>query len=240
MRLWLATLWALSTPVTAQTRATVWDGIFTAEQVARGKALFAGACAECHGADLSAPNRPPLKGEMFLNHWMEDSLDALFTRVKSMPNRANLDDNALADVLAFVLDANGFPAGTRELKAAATPSIQVQGKNGPAPVPNFALVDVVACFRRGPNSTWMLTNGSEPARTRNPVRPTGLETAAARAKPLGNQTFQLLDVEYFSTAFHPEAHAEHKVNVKGFLIRTGTELRINVTWVEMLAAACGP
>jgi Ser-tRNA(Ala) deacylase AlaX len=71
------------------------------------------------------------------------------------------------------------------------------------------------------------------------VQPTGLEIAAARAKPLGNHTFQLLDVEYFSTAFHPEAHAGHKVNAKGFLIRTDTEVRINVTWVEMLAADCG-
>jgi len=225
-------------PITAQTRATVWDGVFTAEQVTRGRTLFAVACAECHGADLSAPNRPPLKGELFLNHWMEGGLDALFTRIKSMPNRGNLDDNAHADVLAFLLDANGFPAGTRELKAAATPGIQVQGKNGPAPVPSFALVDVVACFARGPQDTWMLTNGSEPIRTRNPAQPTGLEIAAARAKPLGNQMFRLLDVEYFSAAFHPESHAGHKVNVKGFLIRTGTEVRINVTWVEMLAAEC--
>lgn len=225
--------------MTAQSRATVWDGVFTAEQAARGRALFAAGCVECHGADLSAPNSPPLKGEVFLNHWLEGDLDALFTRIKSMPNRANLDDNAHADILAFLLDANGFPAGTQELKAAATPGIQVQGKNGPAAVPNFALVDVVACFRRAPNNTWMLTNGSEPARTRNPVQPAGLEIAAARAKPLGNQTFQLLDVEYFSAAFHPEAHADHKVNVKGFLIRTGAEIRINVTWVERLAADCG-
>lgn len=225
--------------MTAQTRATVWDGVFTAEQVVRGRTIFAAACAECHGADLSAPTRPPLKGEVFLNHWMEGGLDALFTRVKSMPNRANLDDHAHADVLAFLLDANGFPAGSQELKAAATPGIQVEGKNGPAPVPNFALVDVVACFAHGPQDTWMLTHGSEPARTRNPVQPTGLEIAAARAKSLGNQTFRLLDVEYFSTAFQPESHAGHKVNVKGFLIRTETEVRINVTWIEMLGADCG-
>jgi len=232
----------------AQTRVSVWDGVFTAEQVTRGRAFFAAGCAECHGADLSAPNRPPLKGEVFLKHWMEDSLDALFSRIKSMPNRTNLDDDAHADVLAFLLDANCFPAGDHELKAAATPGIQVQGKNGPAPVPNFALVGVVACFARGPQDTpqdkpqnkWILTNGSEPARTRNPWQPTSLEIAAARAKPLGNQTFGLLDVEYFSTAFHPEAHAGHKVNAKGFLIRTGTEVRINVTWVEMLSADCRP
>ena len=62
---------------------------------------------------------------------------------------------------------------------------------------------------------------------------------AERTIPLGSQTFQLLDVEYFSNAFHPDTHAGHKVNAKGFLIRTGTEAKINVTWVEMLAADCG-
>jgi len=189
-------------PAAAQTRKTVWDGVFTAEQAARGKTMFASACAACHGPDLNGVNGPALKGEAFVNHWMEGSLDAWFARVKSMPpNRANL--------------------------------------GGPAPVPSFALVDVVGCLARGPNDTWMLTNGSEPARTRSPMQPTESEIAAARAKPLGSQKFQLLDVEYFSNAFHPEAHAGHQVDAKGFLIRSGTDVRINVTWVEMLAADCG-
>src|SRR4029077_2297897 len=80
-------------PAVAQTPRSVWDGVFTAEQAARGKANFAANCAVCHGADLAALNRPPLKGELFLNHWMEGSLDALFTHVKAMPpGRANLAD----------------------------------------------------------------------------------------------------------------------------------------------------
>jgi hypothetical protein len=97
---------------------------------------------------------------------------------------------------------------------------------------------VVGCFARGEHDTWMLTNGTEPARTRSPQQPTDSDIAAARAKPLGSQTFQLLDVEYFSNAFHPEAHAGHKVDAKGFLIRAGASVKINVTWVEMLAADC--
>jgi len=240
---WVAAVFlaALSAgPIAAQTRKTVWDGVFTAEQAARGKTTFATACTACHGTDLSGGNGPALKGEVFVNHWMEGSLDALFTHVKSMPpNRANLASIAYIDLLAFLLDANAFPAGAQELNTAATPDIQIQGKNGPAPVPNFALVDVVGCFARGTDDTWMLTNGSEPLRTRSPMQPTESEIAAARAKPLGSQKFQLLDAEYFSNAFHPEAHAGHKVNAKGFLMRSGTNAKINVTWVEMLAADCG-
>ena len=232
-------LWSAG-PVAAQTRRTVWDGVFTAEQAGRGKTLFATTCAACHGADLSGANGPVLKGDVFLSHWMEGGLDALFAKVKSMPpNRANLGSSAYVDLVGFLLDANAFPSGANELSAEATTNIQVQGKNGPAPVPNFALVDVVGCFARGPQDTWMLTNGSEPVRTRSPMQPSESEIAAAKAKPLGSQTIQLLDVEYFSNTFHPEAHAGNKVNAKGFLIRSGTEVKINVTWTEMLAADCG-
>jgi mono/diheme cytochrome c family protein len=223
----------------AQTRKTVWDGVFSSEQAASGKTIFATTCAACHAADLSGANGPALKGETFVNHWMEGSLDALFARVKSMPpNRANLGDSAYIQIVAFLLDANAFPAGSQELNAEAIPGIQIQGKNGPAPVPNFALVDVVGCFERGPNDTWTLSKGSEPVRTRSPMQPTGSEIAAARAKPLGSQTIQLLDVEYFSNGFHPDAQVGHKVDAKGFLMRAGTETKINVTWVEMLAADC--
>ncbi|MEO8051677.1 MAG: c-type cytochrome [Acidobacteriota bacterium] len=248
MRRSLAVIWGVAVflgvlnagPDVAQTRRTVWDGVFTAEQAARGNMIYATTCAACHGADLSGVNRPALKGEVFLSHWMEGSLDALFTRVKSMPpNRTNLGDTAYIDLLAFLLEENAFPAGAQELNAEAAPNIQVQGKNGPAAVPNFALVDVVGCFARGPNDTWTLTNGSEPVRTRSPMQPTESEIAAVRAKPLGSLTFQLLDAEYFSSAFHPEAHAGHKVNAKGFLMRSGSDVKVNVTWIEMLAADCG-
>jgi len=241
--LWLAAVFlgVLSAGrVGAQTRRTVWDGVFTAEQAARGRMIFATTCAACHQEDLSGGRSlPPLQGKIFLNHWNEGSLDALFSRVKSMPpGKATLGDAAYVDLLSFLLDANAFPAGTQELKAESIPHIQVQGKDGPAPVPNGALVDVVGCFVRGPKDTWILTNGTEPARTRNPMRPTESEIAAATAKALGNQTSQLLDVHFFSSAFHPEAHAGHKVNAKGFLVRTETDVRISVMWIEVLAADC--
>jgi len=225
-------------PMAAQNRRTTSDGVFTSAQAARGKTHYAAACAECHGANLISPTRPPLNGEPFLNHWAEGGLDALFGRVKSMPARANLSERAYLEVLAFLLDANGFPAGSQELDGTAIPNIWIQGKNGPGPVPNFALVDVVACFTRGPHDGWILTNGSEPIRTRSPLRPSPPEIAAAKARPLGPHTFQILDVDYFSGAFRPQAHAGKKVNAKGFLIRTESDERINVAWIEPVAEDC--
>lgn len=200
---------------------------------------FWAACAACHAADLNGGNGPALKGETFVNHWMEGSLDRLFDRVRSMPpGGANLGSAESVDVLAYLLYVNDFPAGARELKAEAVRDIQIQGKNGPAPVPNFALVEVVGCLAPGSNGAWMLLNGSEPVRTRSPMQSTELEIAAAKAKPLGKQTFELMDVAYFSNAFHPDSHAGNKVNAKGFLIRSATNAKINVTWVEELAGDC--
>src|SRR5258708_2648944 len=45
----------------------VWDGVFTADQAAQGKALFETKCAICHGAELNgAEMAPPLAGGRFL------------------------------------------------------------------------------------------------------------------------------------------------------------------------------
>lgn len=222
-------------------RKTVWNGVFTADQAARGSKLYAVNCTACHGENLGGANAPALKGDLFLNHWMEDSANSLFGRVKSMPpNRATLGEPAYVDILAFLLEANAFPSGAEELKADALPSVQIEGKNGPGVVPNFALVDVVGCLAQGPDMSWMLTSGSEPARTRSPMAPTPDELAAAVAKPLGSQRFQLLDIDYFSNRFKAADHLGHKMNAKGFLIRTANDVRINLTWVEMAAPGCSP
>jgi hypothetical protein len=228
-------------PVPAQVnRKTVWNGVFTAEQAARGSKLFASNCTSCHGENLGGGNAPALKGELFLNHWMEDSASALFTRVKSMPpNRATLGDAAYVDILAFLLETSAFPAGSEELKPDAVPNIQIEGKNGPGAVPNFSLIDVVGCLTQGPEMSWLLTNGTVPVRSRNPVQPTPAEVEAAAAKPTANQRYVLLDVDYFSNTFRASDHVGHKMNAKGFLIRTANDVRLNVTWLEMVSPQCG-
>lgn len=95
------------------------QGVYTRAQAARGAAEYQRACASCHLADLSGQHTsPPLAGETFLRPYDGKPVAALFERIRStMPQGAvgSLTGQAYADVLAFVLEANRYPPGDREL-----------------------------------------------------------------------------------------------------------------------------
>jgi quinoprotein glucose dehydrogenase len=105
-----------------QTR-TVQDGIYTAEQAKRGQAAYGEQCASCHLEDLSGTDRgPALAGDAFMNNWVDLTVGDLFERAyRTMPQDrpGTLMPETTADILALVLQANGFPAGTTELPADA-------------------------------------------------------------------------------------------------------------------------
>jgi mono/diheme cytochrome c family protein len=98
---------------------TVWSGVFSADQAAQGKTLFENKCATCHGADLNGGEMaPPLTGGMFLSNWNGQSLGDLFTRVHTtMPQNdpGSLNNAEVAQVLAYILSFNQFPAGSAAL-----------------------------------------------------------------------------------------------------------------------------
>ncbi|HEY2010999.1 MAG TPA: cytochrome c [Rhizomicrobium sp.] len=104
----------------AQTAArNVWDGVYSADQAAQGKDLFANKCATCHGADLNgAEMAPPLVGATFLGDWVGQSMDDLFTRIHTtMPanDPGSLSNAQTAQVLSYILQVNQFPAGSGAL-----------------------------------------------------------------------------------------------------------------------------
>jgi mono/diheme cytochrome c family protein len=109
------------TSLTAQQRPkNVREGAFSADQASRGKAGFDGVCARCHGAALmgSEGNGPALKGSAFLAHWDKDTLGSLYTKIRdTMPlgTPGTLTDEVKLQILAYVLQQNGFPAGTADL-----------------------------------------------------------------------------------------------------------------------------
>lgn len=103
----------------AQTSKTVWDGVYTDDQAKRGEGVYGKECASCHGSELTGGEAaPPLTGDAFYANWNGLTLGDLFERIRvSMPQNApgSLSRQQNADVLAFILKVNQFPAGKAEL-----------------------------------------------------------------------------------------------------------------------------
>jgi mono/diheme cytochrome c family protein len=108
---------------------------YSKEQAARGKTAYAQNCSKCHlenlkgncpGEDLSDPsqyicaargNAPPLVGNSFVRRWL--TVGDLYSVVRgSMPadNVNGLSAATNLDIVAYLLQANGLPAGGSDLK----------------------------------------------------------------------------------------------------------------------------
>jgi S-disulfanyl-L-cysteine oxidoreductase SoxD len=101
------------------TPASVVDGVYTPAQAKRGEELYGQFCASCHGAALNGGEMAPaLTGGDFATDWIGLTLNDLFERIRvSMPQDqpGSLSRQQNADVLAFMLSAGKYPAGTTEL-----------------------------------------------------------------------------------------------------------------------------
>ncbi len=100
----------------AQQKRSTWDGIYTDAQEARGRTLYAQACAVCHGPELQTESYVPIiVGPAYIANWDGLPLAAFFDRVRGMPVETELTRQQNADIVAFLLARNGFPSGTTEL-----------------------------------------------------------------------------------------------------------------------------
>ena len=216
--------------VASSTSKTVWDGVYTAEQAARGQSVFnisggaipQSACRDCHAEDLTGARGPALTGNRFMESWSEDSLSSLFTMIKTdMPrnDRGVLSDTQYLDIVAYIFQVNGFPAGTEELplNTDAQKSIQIEGEDGPAPIADFSLVKAVGCLVQDPDGSWLLINVGTLFRSRGGNVSQGAALKDAEAVPLGTQTFNLLDTY---TTPDIDAHKGQKVEAKGLISRS--------------------
>jgi mono/diheme cytochrome c family protein len=114
------------TVLTAQTEKTVWSGIYTEEQATRGKEKADAECATCHGANMAGDLAPTLTGDDFIGHWYDAKLSELVgTITQTMPASApgSLKPEEYADVVAYVLQLNGFPAGMETLVVDPLPAL---------------------------------------------------------------------------------------------------------------------
>ena len=104
---------------TAAQERTVWDGVFTEDQAQRGMATYEQECSQCHLEDLLGDGiAPALIGAPFHFRWSDLSVGDMLVAIRTtMPQGApaSLSPRAYADIVAYMLQVNDFPAGDTEL-----------------------------------------------------------------------------------------------------------------------------
>ena len=106
-----AAVLCLTAMAAAQEKKSVNAGVYTAEQADRGQALYRSKCASCH-----APNR--FTDDFFYQSFAGKPLWEMFDVISdSMPedNPGSMKPAEYADVIAYLLRLNNFPAGSAEL-----------------------------------------------------------------------------------------------------------------------------
>ena len=209
---------------------TVDQGVYTTAQAARGAKLFESNCTMCHREGGAGPS---LAGERFTRSFSDATLQTVFTTIKTtMPRNApgSLADAEYVDLVTHLLKINNYSDGMSELALTDLPEIKVPGQTGNL---DFALVQVVGCLAQA-GRVWTLSRATEPVRTREPEAPKDDEAGQLDAKPLGEKAFRLQQV-YGA----PAGWTNQKVAVRGFLTKSGTEDRVNITSMRALTSACG-
>ena len=223
-------------------RKTIWSGVYTETEAKRGQPVYEAECRGCHGASLEGlRTNPPLQGDRFMDSWREGTLEGLFTKMRNlMPRRdpGKLTEREYLDILAYVLQSNQLPAGPDELDTNVLQTIQIEGKDGPKPLPNRTNVKVVGCLTQAGGDDWMLTMAPPPNRTDSPDKATQQDMQDAASSALGTLTFRLQNLLMLGD-FDTEKHSGHKMLAKGVLIRRSAGERISLTWMQMVSPNCG-
>lgn len=119
MRIGIAAVGLAVATLAQDATRSVWDGVYTEEQAGRGRPLYNQHCASCHADTLMGGEMsPPLAGGDFLSNWNGLTVGELFERIRTtMPmNKAGkLSREVNADITAYILSVNKFPAGKVEL-----------------------------------------------------------------------------------------------------------------------------
>jgi hypothetical protein len=227
--LFLAIALCVGTRFASAQDKTADQGVYTSGQAARGATVFDTHCVSCHKDGGTAP---VLAGERFSKSFADSSLLAVFTTIQTtMPRQApgSLSEADYVDALAHLLKLNGYADGMTELAVAGLGDIKVPGRGGSL---EFALVHVVGCLAQA-GRVWTLAQATDPVRTRAPEPASDAEAAELDRAPLGQRSFRLQQV--YSA---PAGWMGQKVAAKGFLTRSGTEERMNITSMRTLTAPC--
>jgi len=213
---------------------TVWDGVYTSTQADRGRGFYNEHCASCHGGNLQGGESRALTGDRFWTTWQETTVDRLLGHVSTnMPHsedgslKGTLGASVYADIVAYILNKNDFPAGSSELTAASITGVRIVKQGGSSELPAGSYVHVVGCLQpRGADKNWRLSKGSRPARV-----PDG--TTADEKAPLGDREYALMFVMTPLDKF-----VGHRMSVRASLIGEGGAQGLNVTTITSVSDTC--
>ncbi len=143
--------------------------LFTAAQARAGRALFEQKCAMCHGRHLQGLSGPALKGPLFASRKAGYTVRDIFLFLSvNMPAYApgSLGAEQYVNVMSFLLQQNGFPAGrvalTAQAAATSTVALLYHGPDGRHGRDARRARDCAASGARAPSAGHAAPRGCKP------------------------------------------------------------------------------
>ena len=227
----------------APRKRTVWEGVYTTEQAARGKQVWTTVCVACHPNDLDDNPNARLRGEPFMREWGEYHMGPFYGQVKTMPNDkpGSLGDDKYLDVMSYILQVNGFPEGKEPLKVEDLRHIQIEGRTGPKQLASGTLALVIGCLAQNQDDGWfVLGTTTDPIRTETSREATPEELDDAQYTRLGRREFWLQNLDRIASEFRAADHIGAKILAKGYVIWQTNRNRVDVTTTKVLSDTCEP
>ena len=118
----------------APVQKTTNDGIYTKAQADGARTQFEKLCASCHPFTVAAKKKPadrPLGDVPFFESWGGRPLEEMVTLIAlTMPNdgSAVVSEGEALNLVAYILQRNGYPAGAKPLTKDTASAILVRPK----------------------------------------------------------------------------------------------------------------
>jgi len=111
--------------------------LYTMAQAQQGAQIFATKCVSCHGANMQGTAAPSVAGNDFLttaahNGWTLAIIRYLVFKLMPLNASGSLSPGEYANVMAYLLASNCYPAGTTPFPTADSPSF-AKIRLGPVP-----------------------------------------------------------------------------------------------------------